>query len=164
MRRLALALLLFASPLAAQSDYMHTIGRVGNVAFINRRPNCNPLAKAFDPVWIHGEGWTMPRGLWHAMYPTANYGIARGLTALHVNRKVAAVGATIGLGLIPHLRQAALGLKHGQVYELNAPDWIYDLWNRSLPSWALLSGHSTTKRDVAIWAAGDVALSCFARP
>lgn len=164
MRCLALALILGASTLAAQSDYMHTIAAVGKVHLINRHPNCNPLAQAFDPVWIHGEGWTMPRIGWHVMYPTANYAIAKGLTKLGVNKKVAAVGATIGLGLIPHIRQAALGLKHGNVYELNAPDWIFDLWNRSLPSWALLSDRKNTKRDIAVWAAGDIALSCFARP
>jgi hypothetical protein len=165
MKRLALCLLLIAAPVAAQVDYTHTIARVGNVSLMNHHPACDPFAEAFDPVWVNGWGWTMPRIGWHVMYPALNYGIARSLMAVHVNRKVAAIGATVALGLIPHARQAALGLKNGAVYELNLPDWGFDLWNRSLPSWVLLSDdRAMTRRDVVIWAAGDVALSCFARP
>jgi hypothetical protein len=167
MRRLALVLALCAAPLAAQTnapDYTHTIVRVGNVSLMNHHPACNPFAQAFDPVWIHGEGWTMPRIGWHLMYPAINLGIAYGLTKLHVNRKVAAIVGPIPLEIAPHLRQAALGLKQEGRYELNLPDWAYDAENRSFPSWVLLSDHQTTKRDVAIWLVGDVALSCFARP
>jgi hypothetical protein len=71
MRRLALVLALCAAPLPAQTDYTHTIVRVGNVSLMNHHPACNPFAQAFDPVWIHGEGWTMPRIGWHVMYPAS---------------------------------------------------------------------------------------------
>lgn len=158
------ALALIAAPLAAQTDYTHTIARVDHVALINHHPACDPFAKAFDPVWVNGWGWTMPRIGWHLMYPLVNLGIAYAATKIHVNRKVAAIVAPVPLEIAPHLRQAALGLKQDGVYELNAPDWIFDAWNRSLPSWVLLSDHKTTKRDVAIWMIGDIALSCFARP
>jgi hypothetical protein len=157
----ALTLALGASLSAQTPTTVASIDRVHLVAY---HPECNPLARRFDPVWVNGWGWRMPRVGWHVLYPTANYTIARGLAGLGVNRKVAAIGATLGMGLIPHLRQAALGLKHGSVYELNAPDWVFDLWNRSLPSWAMLGGHDATRRDVALWFAGDVALSCFGSP
>ena len=143
----------------------HTIADLGNVRFVAYAPQCNPFQMRHDAVWIHGEGWTMPRIGWHVMYPTLNLGIAKGLTAIGVNRSVAAIGATVGLGLIPHVRQAALGLRRDVVYELNAPDWIFDLWNRSLPSWMLLSGdRQTAQRDVVPWIVGNIALSCFATP
>jgi hypothetical protein len=165
MRRLALALALCAAPLAAQTDYTHTIVRVGNVSLMNHHPACNPFAQAFDPVWIHGEGWTMPRIGWHATYIGVNTGITYALMWAHVPRKIAAIVGPLPLQFIPHVRQAALGLKNGQVYELNLLDWIYDGWSRGFPAWALSSPDGRiTRRNIEVWAAGDLALSCFARP
>lgn len=161
MRPLAVALsFALASILPAQQ----TLAQLGNVRVVAHAPMCNPFARRFDPVWVNGWGWTMPRVGWHALYPTVTYGLARGLHAMGVNAKVAAIGASVGVGLVPHLRQASLGLKHGSVYELNAPDWIFDLWNRSLPSVAMLSTRQHTTRDLAIYAVGDLTLSCFASP
>lgn len=157
-------LLAVARVVSAQSDYMHTIARIGHVSLVNRHPHCNPLTLAFDPVWVNGWGWSMPRIGWQLMYPALNLGIVYALIRLHANRKAAAIGGPVPLEIAPHIRQAIAGLNAGGVYEANLPDWIADAWNRSLPSWALLSDRKNTKRNIAIWAVGDVALSCFARP
>lgn len=164
--RIALAIIAIAvaTPAAAQSDYMHTIVRIGHVSLVNRHPYCNPFTQAFDPVWIHNEGWRMPRIAWHVMYPALNYGISASLLKLSLNRTFVATISPLPLALIPHVLQLLAGIKHGQVYEANAPDWAYDAWNRSFPTWELLSDSTNRKRNLLIWAAGDVALSCFARP
>lgn len=152
------AALLLAMPLRAQApDYTHTIVRVSRVELINHHPDCNPFAMAFDPVTPSGWGWRMPRILWHGLYPTANAGVKRGLEALHVNATIATGVSLVALPLLPHLRQAALGLKHGQVYQLNLYDWWYDWHNRNAINFA--DAHA-----LGAWAVGDVALSCFARP
>jgi hypothetical protein len=160
VRRLAFLLALIASPLAAQSDYSHTIGRIGNVAFINRHPNCNPFTAAFDPMWLHNQGWTMPRLGWTVMDAGLNLGIVYALRKLHVPTAIGAQPLMWG----PHVGQAARDLSATGKYEGNAPDWAYDAWNRSAPIWLLNADSSNRKRRALTWIAGDVALFCFARP
>lgn len=153
----ALTLATASNAVAQTRDYTHVIARAGKVEFINHHPACNPFAMAHDPVWVNGWGWTMPRIGWHVMYPTVNAGIKRGLIALHVPRPIATGVAFIALPLLPHLRQAKLGLQHGDVYQLNLYDWFYDFENRNAINFADADA-------LAAWAVGDVALSCFARP
>jgi hypothetical protein len=161
--RIALALVCFAAPLAAQSDYMHTIARAGNIVLINRHPNCNPLTPAFDPMWFHNVGWTMPRIGWTVMDAALNLTIAYAATKF-MNRKAAAITAPVPLEVGPHIGQMWSDLQHTGTYQMNLPDWIADPWNRSLPTWVLLSDSLTRRRALLIWLIGDAALFCFARP
>lgn len=144
-----LLLLLIPLNLSAQS-----------IKIINKNPNCNPFQQKFDPVWIHGEGWTMPRVGWHIMYPALSIAMDGTLVKMGVNKKVAVVASSLSLGLLPHLRQARLGLRHNGTYELNLADWVFDLWNRSLPSW----NYAHSKKAYLIYLGGDLALSCWADP
>lgn len=159
----AFAIALCAAPAAAQSDYMHTIARIGRVEVINRHPNCNPFVQAFDPVWFHNKGWTMPRVGWAIGYPLLNWGIVWALSKI-VDRTLAAIAGPAPLEIGPHIGQTAVGLQGGRVYQLNGPDVVYDVWNRSFPTWLMLSDSSNRKRHLATWAIGDIALFCFGRP
>src|SRR4051812_30445489 len=79
------AVLMFVTARAApaQSDYTHTIGRVGNVALINHHPACNPFAMAFDPLTWGGRGVHAPRIAFHVGYPLVNTAIDGTLAAIH---------------------------------------------------------------------------------
>lgn len=155
--RVILLLLLVASLASAQEDYTHVIFRTGKIEFVNHHPACNPFALAFDPVWIHGEGWTMPRIAWHATYPAVNEGVRWGLEKVGSPSWLVTGITTFALPLGPHIRQMYLGLRGGRTYQLNLYDWFYDFHNRNLPNYR-------SKKAIAYWAVGDVALSCFARP
>lgn len=154
--RVALLMVAMAKVVASQSDYSHTIGRVGRVEFISHHPACNPFAMAFDPLTFDGRGFRAPRIAWHLGYPLLNTGIDASLKAIHTPAVLRWPIVHLGLPLTPHLLQARKDLRNGGVYQLNLYDWIYDFSDKQpieLTKAALV-------RKVAL----DVPLSCFARP
>jgi hypothetical protein len=149
-----------ALPLGAQTDHgpTHIVQAVGRVDIITRTPRCNPFRLEHDALWIHGEGWTMPSVAWHVFYPGVEKLIIEGLKKARVPAGVAEWGTSLSFAFGPHGRQMFLGLRHGQRYELNAIDYVYDANDRTF--W--LQDHS--RSSLIRWAVVDLSTACSAIP
>ena len=137
-----------------------------------KRPtvDCNLARKAFDNPFHDSRGWWMRRYLWHAGFQVGSLGVGYGLHRFTSLPTWAAAGTpTIGLGLLPHVRQTLIGDA-----TINSADWAFDLWNRSTPTiWAVAhkkdhdGGGIRWKRHavaLGVFLVGYAALSCFSSP
>lgn len=134
------------------------------------RLDCDITRNAFDNPFSDTKGYVLPRYQWHAAY--AGGTLALGY-ALHRWGKLppwaASTIATLGIGLVPHVRGYLKG-----TYAINPADWSFDLWNRSTPTfWAIAHRHDDSSSGVhwrrhaiatGTWTLGYLATVCFASP
>jgi hypothetical protein len=128
--------------------------------------NCALGDKAYDNPFSDHAGWTMRRYEWHLFYAGLTSGVAYGI---HKVTKLppwaSATIATVGIGLVPHIRGYAR-----KEYGINAGDWAFDLWTRGAPALAVAGGvgdiGTTRSRILAgtTYLAGYAALACYASP
>jgi len=128
-------------------------------------PDCNLAEKRFDNPFADHSGWLMRRYQWHAFYAVASTATAEGIHRVtHLPRWASAVTATVGLGVLPHIRSGLLVRR----YPINPPDWGFDLFNRAAPLfvWSGLRGGTWQSQALAAttYAAGYAALACYASP
>jgi hypothetical protein len=131
--------------------------------------NCALADQAFDNPFSDATGWTMRRYQWHGFYA------ALSLTAAYVIHRatglppwLSATVASVGIGLVPHIRGGLIR----RDYPIDPADWAFDAWNRSTPLlWVLGtrsadSAHRTRAAlsAAAIYAGGYAALACHASP
>jgi hypothetical protein len=153
---LAGALLFGASRAQAQTDYTHTILRVGRIDLISHHPACDPFAMAFDPLTFDGRGFRQPRILWHGEYKVANTLLDAGLKAIHTPTVMRWPIVHLGLPLAPHMYQMLRDLHATGRYQMNLYDWFYDFTEKQ----PIEFSRAAIVRDAVM----DVPLSCFARP
>jgi hypothetical protein len=128
--------------------------------------NCNLAEQAYDNPFSDGSGWTMRRYQWHIFYAGLTSGAAYGIHKVtHLPPWASAAIATVGIGLVPHIRGYA-----NKTYGINVGDWTFDLWTRGAPALAVAGGvgdvGSTRSRILAgtTYLAGYAALACYASP
>jgi hypothetical protein len=127
--------------------------------------DCNLARPAYDNPFSDSRGWTMRRYEWHAFYAGLSTLTAYGI---HKTTKLpawaSATIATVGIGLLPHIRGGLI--KHE--YGVNALDWGFDVLDRGAPALLVLgrSGHTWQSKTLAATTlvAGYFALACYSSP
>ena len=107
----------------------------------------------------------MRRYQWHGFYAGLSTLTAYGI---HKTTKLpswaSAAIATVGIGLIPHIRSGLV--KHE--YKVDARDWAFDVFNRAAPAILLVgrSGKTWQSNTLAAttFVGGYFALACYASP
>jgi hypothetical protein len=114
---------------------------LGPLKFRTQKPDCDPLALAWDKP-LPGREYHAPRVVWWGGYALASMAAADGLDWVYTkatHRKlppwIGATTASAGIGLLPHVIGYA---KHE--YRINVGDWSFDLLTRSLPAFWRLGG------------------------
>jgi hypothetical protein len=107
----------------------------------------------------------MRRYQWHAFYATLSTATAEVIhRTTHLPRWASAVTATVGLGLVPHIRGGLLDRR----YPIDPADWGFDLFDRAAPIfvWSGVSGGTLRSQTVAAttFLVGYAALACYASP
>jgi hypothetical protein len=107
----------------------------------------------------------MRRYQWHAFYAAMSTGASEAIhRTTHLPRWASALTATVGLGLVPHIRSGLVGRR----YPFNPADWGFDLFDRAAPMfvWSGVSGGTWQSPTVAAttYFAGYAALACYASP
>ena len=127
--------------------------------------DCNLARPAYDNPFSDARGWTMRRYQWHGFYAGLSTLTAYGI---HKTTKLpgwaSATIATVGLGLIPHIRGSLV--KHQ--YKMDTRDWAFDLFNRGAPAMLIVGRPGKTWQSNTIaaagFAAGYLTLACYASP
>jgi len=130
-----------------------------------RAADCNLARKSYDNPFSDHSGWSMRRYEWHAFYAGLSTLTAYGI---HKTTKLptwaSAAIATVGLGLVPHIRGGLI--KHD--YPVNALDWSFDVLNRAAPAFIVLgkSGNNWESKTIAAtsFVGGYFALACYSSP
>jgi hypothetical protein len=128
-------------------------------------PDCNLAERRYDNPFADHSGWSMRRYQWHAFYAGMSTAAAEAIhRTTHLPRWASAVTATVGIGLIPHIRSGLVAKR----YPFNPADWGFDLFDRAAPIfvWSGMSGGTWPSRTVAAttYLAGYAALACYASP
>lgn len=117
---------------------------------------CNVLERRYDNPLSDSHSWAMPAVAWHASYAVLSLGTAYLIhRATKLSTTKSAWAATLGLGLVPHVRGL---VRHS--YPFDAGDWSFDLSNRGLPAYLTLG----TSRGSLAYAASYAALVCWSSP
>ena len=127
--------------------------------------DCNLARRAYDNPFSDRSGWTMRRYQWHGFYAGLSTLTAYGIhKTTKLPRWASATIATVGVGLIPHIRSSLV--KHQ--YDVDTRDWAFDLFNRGAPAVLLVgrSGNSWQSNSLAAagFVGGYLALACYASP
>lgn len=127
--------------------------------------DCNLARRAYDNPLSDSQGWTMRRYEWHAFYAGVSTLTAYGIhKTTKLPRWASATIATVGIGLIPHIRGGLL--KHQ--YPVDLRDWAFDLFDRGAPAFLLVGRADNTWRSNALAATafvgGYAALACYSSP
>jgi len=107
----------------------------------------------------------MRRYQWHAFYAALSTATAEVIhRTTHLPRWASAVTATVGLGLVPHIRGGLFDRR----YPINPADWGFDLFDRAAPIfvWSGASGGTVRSQTLAAtpFLVGYAALACYASP
>jgi hypothetical protein len=154
IRRAALLLALLALPLSAQG-----------LRITVPAPDCALADRRFDNPFSDRAGWTMRRYQWHAFYFGLSSLAAEGIhRTTKLPRWASATIATIGIGVVPHIRGGIIKRE----YPINPLDWTFDAVNRAAPLiiWTGASGNSWQSRTLAVTTivSSYAALACYASP
>jgi hypothetical protein len=158
-RRIAplVLLLVGAAPVGAQS-----------IRFTSGPADCNLARKAFDNPFSDSRGFTLRRYEWHAFYAALSIGTAEALhRATGWPRWSTALISSVGIGVVPHLRQLAMAANGART--IDAKDWVFDAYVRSAPLFVWRPGASggnprSKTRAAAAFVDGYLSLACFASP
>jgi hypothetical protein len=142
--------------------------RIGaqSIRFVNQRPDCALGRKAYDNPFSDSHGFVLRRYQWHLFYAALSTG---GAEALHQvtgwPRWSTALITSVGLGLVPHLRQTVMA--DGQ-RTINTRDWAFDGLIRSAPLIFRTGrrGGNWQSRTLAAteFVGGYLSLACYASP
>jgi hypothetical protein len=128
-------------------------------------PDCSLAAKRYDNPFSDSHGWTMRRYEWHAFYFGLSTIAAEGIHRVtKLPRWASATIATVGIGVIPHIRGGIIKRQ----YPIAPLDWAFDGVNRAAPLiiWTGASGKTWQSRTLAATtiASSYFALACYASP
>ncbi len=107
----------------------------------------------------------MRRYEWHAFYAGLSTLTAYGIhKTTKLPRWASAAIATVGIGLVPHIRGGLIK----RDYPVHALDWGFDILNRGAPAFLVMgqAGNSWQSRALAATAyiGGYAALACYSSP
>ena len=138
---------------------------VAQTSTSSARRDCNLARRAYDNPLSDSRGWTMRRYEWHAFYAGLSTLTAYGIhKTTKLPRWASATIATVGIGLIPHIRGGLI--KHE--YPVDLRDWAFDLFDRGAPAILLVGRSDNTWQSNALAATafvgGYAALACYSSP
>jgi len=135
--------------------------RAQRISIAQPSRDCRLTRSAFDNSFSDSRGYWQPRIAWHAEYAALSLATAYGIHRVtHLSPMWSAAVATVGLGLVPHIRGGIVN----RSYPINPMDWTFDLWDRGAPvAWAYGRDNGYMK-PALVWLSGYAGLACWGEP